>query len=97
MNGATTEPLVRINSPPNRIIITKIGNSQYFLRTRVNNHISPKNDAMAFRGNWLRDDSVGVFGGTRRALPLTHLSGQGKQLQTRPAIAIALFSTGSPG
>src|ERR1700755_774496 len=35
MKGATAEPLVRITRPPNTTIITRIGSSQNFLRTRM--------------------------------------------------------------
>src|SRR5258708_1143268 len=40
MNGAITEPLVSTTSPPNTTIMTSIGNSQNFFRTRINRQSS---------------------------------------------------------
>src|SRR5262245_64916056 len=46
MKGATAEPLVSTIRPPNITIMTKMGISQYFLRTRRNNENSRRNDSI---------------------------------------------------
>src|SRR5215510_4395455 len=43
MNGATAEPCVRKMRPPNSTMITTIGSSQNFLRSRMNAHSSSMN------------------------------------------------------
>src|SRR3954462_11132112 len=70
MKGATAEPLVRITRPPNTTIITRIGNSQNFLRTRMKRQSSARKSiqrpseliAHAFRRRTGRiaDDPVAV-------------------------------------
>src|ERR1700731_1078675 len=40
MKGAITEPLVSTTSPPNTTIMIRTGNSQNFLRTRINRQSS---------------------------------------------------------
>src|SRR5262245_29692536 len=47
MNGATAVPFVSTINPPNTAIITKIGSSQNFLRTRKNAQNSRRNDIAA--------------------------------------------------
>src|SRR5438309_178962 len=42
MNGATAEPLVRMIKPPNTTIITRMGSSQNFLRTRMKRQSSAR-------------------------------------------------------
>src|SRR5262245_34844682 len=46
MKGATAEPLVSTMRPPNSAIMTKMGISKYFLRTRRNNENSRRNDSI---------------------------------------------------
>ena len=65
MNGATAEPWLSTISPPNSAIITMIGKSQNFLRTRRNIHNSDKKDISSLRQNWLRIVSGAGPGGVR--------------------------------
>src|ERR1700722_19706389 len=44
MNGAMAEVLARINKPPSRAIITKMGSIQNFFRARIKDQSSPKID-----------------------------------------------------
>src|SRR5262245_54106505 len=46
MKGAIAEPLVRTMRPPKIAIMTKMGTSQYFFRTRRNNENSRRKDSM---------------------------------------------------
>src|SRR5262245_16268682 len=46
MKGATAEPLVSTISPPKMTIMTKIGASQYFFRTRRNEQNSRRKDSI---------------------------------------------------
>src|SRR6201999_1804619 len=70
MNGANTVPLVRITRPPNTTIMTRIGSSQNFLRTRIKRQSSARKSiqiplklvahALGRRTRRIADDPVAV-------------------------------------
>ena len=66
MKGATADPLVSTSSPPNTSIMTRIGNSQYFLRTRWNVQNSLRNEIIGrYCQNCCVMDSGAGPGGSR--------------------------------
>src|ERR1700759_2462243 len=80
MNGATALPFVSTMSPPSSTIMTRIGRSQNFFRTLMNDQSSATNDITTLQGPPAQND-MHVSGPPLRTV---YGAGEPISMQSRP-------------